>query len=350
MAKPRVVIAGAGFAGVKTAKALRGKADITLIAPTDRFVYLPLIHELVSENETPRGVSKRLTEIFQTATLIQGKVNAIEGKEAVLENGDRIPFDHFVSAVGAEPNDFGIPGVRDHTFSFYSISDALLANGNLKAAAARVYGRPVKVAVIGASFTGIEVGGEVKELMEKLDVDHEIVFLDAGQDIFPHQAKEFREGVWAALDELNMDVRMGSKITGVEKGRVILDGGEEVTADVILWCAGARTRQIEGVNPEVGLNLQDPDRDDVFVVGDAAMFPRELGIPKLAQTAEAQAPVVAHNILKPHRMKDYEMELKGVIVSIGQKRAVAQIGDTVLAGKIPWHLKKRLYKTKILLY
>ncbi|MGB1697206.1 MAG: NAD(P)/FAD-dependent oxidoreductase [Thermoplasmatota archaeon] len=349
MAKPRVVIAGAGFAGVKTAKALRGKADITLIAPTDRFVYLPLIHELVSENETPRGVSKRLTDIFQTATLVQGKVDAIEGKEAVLESGERIPFDYFVSAVGAEPNDFGIPGVRDHTFSFYSISDALLANGNLKAAAARVYGRPVKVVVIGASFTGVEVAGEVKELMEKLDVSHDIELLDAGTQIFPHQATEFQEGVSAALDELGLKVRMGATITGVEKGQVLL-GDEVVKADVILWCAGARPRHIEGVNPHTDLTLRDPDRDDVFIAGDAALFDRELGIPKLAQTAEGQAPIVAHNILHPDRMKSYELDLKGVIVSIGQKRAVAQIGDTVMAGKIPWHLKKRLYKTKILLY
>jgi NADH dehydrogenase len=348
--KPRVVIAGAGFAGVKTAKALRGKADITLIAPTDRFVYLPLIHELLSEKESPRTVSKRLTEIFQTATLVEGKVTAIEGKEAVLENGARVPFDYFVSAVGAEPNDFGIPGVREHTFAFYSISDALLANGNLKSAAARVYGRPVRVAIIGASFTGIEVGGEVKELMEKLDVDHEIQFLDAAKEIFPQQAKEFQDGIWKALIELGITVRMNEKIVGVEHEKVLIEGGEEVQADVILWCAGARTRQIAGVNPEVGLTLQDPDRDDVFVVGDAAMFPRELGIPKLAQTAEAQAPIAAHNILKPARMKEYEVDVKGIIVSIGQKRAVAQIGDTVMAGKIPWHIKKRLYKTKILLY
>lgn len=349
MAKPKVVIAGAGFAGVKTAKALRGKADITLIAPTDRFVYLPLIHELVSEHETPPSVSKRLSEIFQTATLVEDRVIAIDGKEAVTASGQRYPFDHFVHAAGAEPNDFGLPGVRDHTFSFYSIRDALLANGHLKAAAASVYGRPVRVAIIGASFTGVEVAGEVRELMTKLDVECDIDLLDAGNGIFPHQSKEFQEGVWKALEELDLKVRLGCRISEVQEGRVLM-GEETHEADVILWCAGARPRAIDGVDSNVGPTMQMIGRDDVWIVGDAANFPREMAVPKLAQTAEMEAPIVANNILKPERMKEYSVELKGVIVSIGQDRAVADVAGTTLTGKIPWHLKKRMYKAKIALY
>ena len=350
MAKPRVVIAGAGFAGVKTAKALRGKADITIIAPTDRFVYLPLIHELVSEHETPSSVSKRLSDIFQTATLVEDRVVAIEGNEAVTASGDRYPFDHFVHAAGAEPNDFGLPGVREHTFSFYSIRDALLANGHLKAAAASVYGRPVKVVLIGASFTGVEVAGEVRELMRKLDVECDIDLLDAGEDIFPHQSKEFRDGVWKALGEMDLNVRLGCRISIVNEGVVIMGNGpdkEAITADVILWCAGARPRTIDGVDPNVGANMQMAGREDVWVVGDSANFPREMGVPKLAQTAEQMAPIAAYNILHPDRMKDYRPELKGVIVSVGRDRAVAEMAGTTLTGKIPWHIKKRLYMAKI---
>lgn len=348
--KPNVVIAGAGFAGVKTAKALRGKANITLIAPTDRFVYLPLIHELVSEHETPRTVSKRLSEIFQTATLVEDRVVAIDGNEAVTASGARYPFDHFVHAAGAEPNDFGLPGVREHTFSFYSIRDALLANGHLKAAAASVYGRPVKVVIIGASFTGVEVAGEVRELMQKLDVDCTIDLLDAGTEIFPHQSKDFRDGVWQALGEMDLNVRLGCRISIVNEGVVLMGKGEDkeaIPADVILWCAGARPRTIDGVDPNVDSTMQMQGRDDVWVVGDAANFPREMGVPKLAQTAEQMAPVAAHNILHPDRMKPYAPELKGVIVSVGHERAVAEMAGTTLTGKIPWHIKKRLYKAKI---
>ncbi len=351
--KPRVVIAGAGFAGVKTAKALQGKAHITLIAPTDRFVYLPLIHELVSEHETPPSVSKKLSDIFETATLVEDRVIAIDGHEAITESGDRYPFDHFVHAAGAEPNDFGLPGVRDHTFSFYSIRDAILANGHLKAAAASVYGRPVKVVIVGASFTGVEVAGEVRELMNKLDVECDIDLLDAGDTIFPHQSEEFQTGVWNALEAMNLNVRLGCRIRMVNEGVVVIGAGDDkeaIPADVILWCAGARPRTIDGVDPNVGPTMQVHGREDVWVVGDAANFPREMGVPRLAQTAEGEAKVLAHNILNPHKLKDYKVEIKGIIVSVGRNRAVADLGGTIMTGTVPWHIKKRLYKAKIALY
>lgn len=326
---------------------------MTIIAPTDRFVYLPLIHELVSEHETPPSVSKRLSDIFQTATLVEDRVIGIDGHEAVTASGDRYPFDHFVHAAGAEPNDFGLPGVRDHTFSFYSIRDAILANGHLKAAAASVYGRPLKVIIVGASFTGVEVAGEVRELMRKLDVECSIELLDAGDDIFPYQSDEFRAAVWDGLNALDLQVRLRCRIAMVNESVVVMGKGkdkEAIPADVILWCAGARPRTIDGVDNDVGPTMQMKGRDDVWVVGDAANFPREMGVPRLAQTAEAEAKVLAHNILNPDKPKEYQADVKGIIVSLGQDRAVADMGGALLTGKVPWQIKKRLYKTKIRLY
>lgn len=355
--KRRVVIAGAGFAAVKLAKALRGKADVTVVAPTDRFVYLPLIHELISEHESPPSVSKPLRDILPGARLVESRVVAVEDKEAVTAEGDRLPFDVFVSAIGAEPNDFGIPGVREHTFSFYSVRDALLANGHLKAAAAEVYGRRVKVVIVGASFTGVEVAGEVRELMRKLDVACDIVLMDAAPRVFPNQSPEFQSAIHAGMQAMDLEVKLGQRISAVNDGVVIVapkGKGRRAAepADVILWCAGAKPRTIEGIDPEVGPTLRSASRGDVFVVGDAARFPPEMGVPRLAQTAEQQAPVAAYNILhinEPDQWREYRPELKGIIVSIGQDQAVAEIGGQVLKGKIPWHIKKRLYKAKIAL-
>ncbi len=353
MARKRVVVCGAGFAGVRVAKALEGKADVTLVAPADRFVYLPLIHEMLSEQQLPRDVTKPLRDIVPQATHIHEAAVAVEGNDLVTSGGHRIPFDQLVVAVGAEPNDFGIPGVRENTYSFYSVKDALLANAALKTAAVEIAGRPIRVVVVGASFTGVEVAGEAAELLRRLDFRYDIQLLDAADRIFPHQDDEFRQHVHDGLDRLGLRVRTDQRITRVEPGRVHVagdEGEEAVEADVVFWCAGARPRRIEGVDMTVRPTLQSTSRDDVFVLGDAAEFPREWGVPKLAQTAEAQSPVVAHNLLKPNRMMEYEPEVKGLIVSVGHNYAVADIGGTVLKGQIPWHIKRRLYKTKIALY
>lgn len=350
--KRRVVVLGAGFAGIKVAKRLESDCDVTMVAPTDRFVYLPLIHEVLSENVLPSTVTRPIDEILTRTKLVHGRATKVEDFEVVTAAGERLPFDDLVVAVGAEPNDFGVPGVQEHALSFYSVGDALRANATLKMMAAEITDRPLRVVVVGASFTGVEVAGEAATLLDKLGVEREITLLDALPEIFPHQNAEFRTGVHEGMDRLNLALRTNQRIVQVLPGEVRVHGEsqpEQVLADVVFWCAGAKARRVEGVNATARTTLQSIARDHIFLVGDAADFPREMGVPKLAQTAEEQAPIAAHNILNPDNPRHYKPNVKGLILSIGHKYAVAQIGDQVWTGQIPWHVKRGLYKAKIAL-
>jgi NADH dehydrogenase FAD-containing subunit len=351
--KRKVVVAGAGFAGVRVAKLLESDCEVTLVAPTDRFVYLPLIHEVLSENVRPAAVAKPLSEILPKTRFVHGRAQSVEDFELVTAAGERLPFDDVVIAVGAEPNDFGVPGVQEHALSFYSVGDALRANATLKMAATEVKDRPLRVVVAGASFTGVEVAGETAMLLDKISVEHEIVLLDAMDKIFPHQGEEFRTGVMKGIERLGMRLETGKRIASVESGDVRIaaaegKGPERVPADVVFWCAGAKPRRVQGVNPNVRPTLQSEARDHVWLVGDAADFPREMKVPKLAQTAEAQARLVAHNILARGDMEDYRPDIKGLILSIGHNFAVAELASgQVFTGAVPWHVKRNLYKARI---
>lgn len=349
MAKQRIVIAGSGFGGIKVAKALEGQADVTVVSPTDRFVYLPLIHEMLSEHRLPRDVTKRLSRILD-CDHVRARATAVDGNELILDSGDRIAFDRLVVAIGAEPNDFGLPGVRENTYSFYSVKDALLANAALKTAVAEQGDEPLRLAVCGAGFTGVEVAAEAAELLRRLDAPHEIVLLDALPELFLHQSDDFRAGIRAGLERLGIETQLGEMITRVAPGSVHVkeEGGErDIPAEVLFWCAGIRPRRIEGVDPAVDDTMQSHGRDDVWVLGDAAQFPRGLQVPKLAQAAEQQAPIVAHNVLHPERPMHYTPETKGIIASVGHSYAVAEIKGQVLTGKVPLHIKRQLYKAKI---
>ncbi len=353
--RERVVVAGAGFAGMRVAKGLEREMDVTLIAPTKQFVYLPLIHEVLSETVAPPAVTRDLAEILPETELVYGRVERLDGDTVVTSDGEAFPFDHLVVAVGAEPNDFGVPGVREHALSFYSVGDALRANATLKVAAAEAEGSPLRVAIVGASFTGVEVGGEVADLLDKLDVPREIVLLDALPMIFPHQGETFREGVRDGLKRQGLELRTEQMVKEVREDALVVAGDEDagedaevLAADVIFWCAGVRPRVLPGVTHQVRDTLQSWDREDVFVVGDAAQFPPERGVPRLAQTAEDQAKVAIHNVLHPDDPVAYEPNVKGLIVSIGHGYAVAELpGDKVFKGKVPWHIKRNLYKAKI---
>lgn len=346
---PRVVIAGAGFAGVRVAKGLEGHADVTVVAPTDKFVYVPMIHEVLSETSQPRDVARDLHELLPEAELVHGRAQAVESDELVTAAGERLPFDQLVVAIGAEPNDFGTPGVSEHALSFYTVGDALRANATLKHVSTEIGDRPLRVTVVGASFTGVEVAGEVADLLDKLDVDREITLVEAREEIFPHRSEDFRESVWEGLDRLDLEVELGTMVSEVREDAVAIRGADEpLPSDVTFWCAGVQPRTIGGVDPNVDRTLTCQARNDVYVLGDAASFPEALAVPKLAQTAEDQAKVAVHNLRQPEDPIAYEPEVRGLIVAIGEKYAVAEIeGGPVFKGRVPWHVKRNLYKVKM---
>ena len=349
MRRVRIVVAGAGFAGMNVAKELEGDHDVTLVAPTDRFVYVPLIHEVASDSVRPTEVYRDLRDVLPKTTLVHARAAKREGHELVTASGDRIAFDKLVVAIGSEPNDFGVKGVRDHALTFNNLGDALRANGSVKTVAAGLHPRPMRIVIVGAGFTGVEVAGELATLCDDLGVPREIVLLDALPEIFPRQGEEFRKRVEDGLAMLKLDLRTGQKITEVRPDAVMA-GGERIASDITFWCAGVRPRTIEGVDPNVKRTLQSVSDPDVFVAGDAARFPRELGVPQLAQTAEDQAKVVAWNVLYPEKMREYVPDVRGIIVSVGRKHAVAELkGGVVLSGNIPWHVKRMLYKARIAL-
>lgn len=352
--RPRVVIAGAGFAGMNVAKDLEGDCDVTLVAPTDRFVYVPLIHEVVSDNVLPPEVYRDLRDVLPRTTLVHGRAERVEGTDLVTSGGQRIPFDALVVAIGSEPNDYGVKGVKEHALTFNTLGDALRANGALKTAASDAVDRPLRVTIVGASFTGVEVAGEVAELLDNLEVPRRVILLDALPDIFPRQSQTFRDRVRDGLKRLDLELRTSQKIVEVRDDAVVVaqENGTfaEIPSDVTFWCAGVKPRALHGIDPNVRPTLQSVTRDDVFVIGDAARFPREMGVPMLAQTAEEQAETCAWNILYPERMRAYEPNVRGIILAIGHNFAAAEFkGGLVLAGNLPWHVKRRLYKAKIAL-
>jgi len=211
-------------------------------------------------------------------------------------------------------------------------------------------GQPLRVVIVGASFTGVEVAGEIATLLDKLDVPREIHLLEARDVVFPHQSAEFQKLVKGGLADLKLRLHLKQKITEVRADGVVVEGRGHVPADVTFWCAGVKPRGVDGVDPNVRPTTQSVARDDVFVVGDAARFPREMGVPQLAQTAEDEAKVCAWNVLYPAKPKLYEKDVRGIIVSIGEDHAVAELKNgMVLSGRIPWHVKRMLYKAKIAL-
>jgi NADH dehydrogenase len=149
------------------------------------------------------------------------------------------------------------------------------------------------------------------------------------------------------LSRFNVRVLTRTSVKRVDAGKVTVQAKSEeargIRSDLTFWCAGVRGRALPPLSMRVEWTLQSVERPDVFVVGDCARFPEP--VPQLAQTAEQEALVAAHNVLHPGAMRRFEPKIKGTILSLGPGYAVAELANgSVLTGKLPWHVKKQYYK------
>ncbi len=343
----RVVVAGAGFAGVKTAELLSEDHEVVLVAPRPRFTFLPLVHELVSEETVPVDIERGLDEIAP-ATYVHGTAAAVEDKRLVTEDRQRIRFDALVVAIGAEPHYFGVPGAREHALPLWSLHQALAVNVRLKRMLlASPEAGAYRVTVVGAGATGLEVATEAAAFFDRYDAPHQVRVLEMRPQIFPESRGRFRQEVRQGLKRMGVELLTQTVVREVTpEGPRVATGDEEervLASDVTVWCAGIRGRMVRPLGMHVDWTLRSVDRDDVWIAGDCARFPEP--VPQLAQTAEAQAEVVAHNVRHPDDPVEYEPKVKGTILSLGPGYAVAETGTgNVMAGKLPWHLKKQYYK------
>lgn len=350
MKKPEVVVVGTGFAGIRAAKKLEGKAKVTVVSPTDRFTFLPLVHELVSEESRPLAITRPVRDLLPKAKHVAGTAKALGEKSVLLENGDEIPFDNAIVAIGAAPHYFDTPGARENSLPFWSLEDGLRANAALKQLLLRPRGESVyRVVVVGAGATGLEVAGEAAAFFERYDAPYEVDVLEMRDAIFPQATKEFRTQVRKALERFHLRVLTRTAVKSIEPGRVVVQTRHEdprgIRSDLTFWCAGVRGRTLAPLSMQVDWHLRSVDRPDVLIVGDCARFPKEgAPVPQLAQTAEQQGAVAAYNVLHPDRPRRYEPKLKGTILSVGPGYAIAETGKAVLSGRLPWHVKKQYYK------
>ncbi len=351
--KPRVVIAGAGFAATEVGKRLAGKVDLTMVAPELRFTYRPLIHELVSEEIYPPECTKGLFSIVDNANLIRGKATRVDDKTLILDTGETVEFDTLVLSIGAETGYFGIPGAQEHTLPFWTVAHGLRANAVLKEILADARGNDLEpeIDVVGGGPTGIEVAGEVAAFLRRYGSKGKVRVIELLPEIFPRNSKEFRAKILDEVQRLGIELVTNTKVKRANHDSFIVerDGKEqEFRHNVALWCAGVKPRTLPPLTMEVDATLRSRDRDDVYILGDCATFPREMGVPKLAQTAADQGPIAVHNILNPKRPKAYVPKVKGIMVSVGPGYAVAELANgTVLAGNVPWHVKRNMYKYKL---
>jgi len=363
-----VVIVGGGFGGLYTALALaeqRSHPSILLIEPNPRFLFLPLLYELLSGELRSWEIAPRYDDLLagRGVAWLQDRVEGIDLKGRSLRTaaGRQIPWGQLVLACGGETDSFGIPGVERAALGFRSLTDVERLQdllGRLQRER-----RPLqRLAIVGAGPTGVELACKLADLAGDSAL---VELIEQGEQLLPHNRTFSREQALLALQRRDVRLRTRTRVTAVEPDRLRLitrQAEELLPVSGVIWTAGLRFRPplLEPEPPRDGRgrllchsDLRLRGHDDVFVVGDLAHLPGpedDDPLPSTAQVAFQQAPIAAANLLRAlagEPLQPFLFQELGEMMSLGVGEASLSGLGLNLAGPAAYQLRRLAYLARL---
>lgn len=376
---PRVVVIGAGFAGINAAKALAGApVRVTLVDRKNHHTFQPLLYQVALAVLSPAEIASPVRAIMRRAGNVEallGEVTGFDlGRRLVKIDGLDLPYDYLIVASGATHAYFGHPEWAHIAPGLKTIEDAieirrrvLLAFESAERQVVAGHKEPaLTFVVIGAGPTGVELAGAIADISKRY-MEHDfraidpskarIILLEGGPRVLPAYPEDLSASAEKQLTQMGIEVRTNAMVTGVEPGMVTV-GTETIPATVILWGAGVLasplgrmlgvpTDRAGRVNVEKDLSL--PGHPEVLVAGDLAAVKlrnkdgteMEGGklVPGLAPAAIQMGKFAARQIKRSVARKsreDFVYRNKGTLATIGRSHAVADLGKLHFSGYLAW--------------
>ena len=370
--RKRVVIVGAGFAGLSAAKRLANAPfDVTVVDRHNYHLFQPLLYQVATAGLSPADIASPIRGILgrqRNAEVLLAKVSDVEvSTKEVIAEGRRIPFDYLIVATGAEHAYFGhdwasyAPGLKtidDATYLRRRILLAFERAESVEDAAERR--RLLNFVVVGGGPTGVEMAGAIAELARRAlasdfrSIDPRcarIILIEAAPRLLTPFDPALSAAARRSLEQLGVEVRLSAGVTDCDCSGVSV-GRERIETRTIVWAAGVKASPAAewlGAGSDragrvrVQADLSVPGQPDIFVIGDAAAASGADGkpLPGVAPVAKQQGRYVADLLiartrartLPPFCYRDF-----GSMATIGRKRAVAQLAAVKLSGLTAWLL------------
>lgn len=292
----RLVIVGAGFAGMYAAlsaarlRDIEGvspeELEIALVAPEPTLVIRPRLYE-----PKPETLTAPLREMLESVNVVyvQGRVDTIDTQSRAVEivgtdsARQQLPFHRLVLACGSRLFRPNIPGLAEHGFSVDQLDDAIALDRHLHELLAWPISKMRDTVVIaGGGFTGIEVATEMPARLRAIlgkDATPRVIIVERNNAIAPDMGTGPRPIIEEALRKLAIETRLGVGVASLDKSGVVLTNGERIESATVIWAAGMRanplTAQIPAERDNFGRLLVDSSlrvasTPGVFATGDAA--------------------------------------------------------------------------------
>ncbi|RUO58733.1 NAD(P)/FAD-dependent oxidoreductase [Pseudidiomarina insulisalsae] len=393
--KQELVVVGGGAGGLELVTKLARKfrtnvnVNVTLVDRNLTHIWKPLLHEVAAGalDSDVDGVDYRVQAAdagfrFQPGELIDVdaeqrciRLAAIRddvGDEVVAER--TLNYTTLILAIGSVTNDFGIKGASEYCYFLDSVQQARRFHHTLMntflALQARKYSQPLKVAIVGAGATGVELSAELHKSAELIrsygfddfEMNHlQITLIELADRILPALPERIADSARDELESLGVKVRTGTPVTEATEKGFLMEDGELIEAPIKVWAAGVKAppflSKLKGLETNKGnqilarRTLQSSTHDSIFVMGDCAAVEQPDGsrVPPRAQAAHQMANHLYKAMLRQQKgrpLLNFKYRDHGSLISLSSYSAVGNLMGNLTKGsmKVEGFLARIIYK------
>ena len=371
--KARVVVVGAGFAGLTVVRALRGRqVEMVLVDRHNYHTFTPLLYQVASALLDPSEVAHPIRGLVRPIHNLEVRMAEATGidlaRRRLLTDVEPLAYDFLVLCTGSATNYFQIEGLADSAFGLKDLEQALvLRNQVLRRFEEASWTEDperrrmlLTFAVVGGGPTGVEFSGALSELIRGVLAkdfpsvyirETRILLLEAAPHLLAAFLPPLRESARRTLARRGVEVLLERTVSGAGEDHIELSDGERIDVGTVIWTAGVRAGDLaatlavehgRGGTVKVGPTLQLAGHPEVFVIGDLAAVEQDgAQLPQLIPPAMQEAKHVARAILRAlagERPEPFRYADPGMMATIGRNAGVAEIGPIRMSGFAGWIL------------
>ena len=344
--QPIVLILGGGFGGLYTALRLSQlpwdnspKPKITVVDRNDRFVFYPLLYELLTGELQTWEIAPPFVELLQNTGIMfhQGVVSNINLQEKRVKFQDNLEIicDRLVLALGGETPTKSTPGVASHAYTFRTIHDVCQLEKQLQLLTESNTGK-IRVVIVGGGYSGVELACK---LADRLGDRGRLRLVEISDFILCNSPDYNRKAATRALDARRVFIDLNTKVKAIAQGSITLEykgTTDTIPVDLVIWTIGNEVSPViqsldchknqQGQKIVVFPTLRLVEHPHIFALGDIAEFINTKGkeFPATAQVAFQQSDYVAWNIwatLTNRPLLPFQYQNLGEMMTLGVNNA-----------------------------
>ena len=365
----RVVIVGAGFAGLSLARKLsKSDYEVVLMDKNNYHQFQPLFYQVAMAGLEPSSISFPLRKVFQKSKNVIIRICeliSIDSENNTVDTSlGSLKYDHLVLSMGATTNFFGNKELEANSLTMKSTEDALFLRNEIlldyeTALLTEDYDTRqgyIDIVIVGGGATGVELAGALAEMrnfilpkdykeLDNSEVD--IYLIQNGEKLLEGMSEKSSAKALKFLQKIGVEVLLKTRVTEVKEEFVNTNTNRSIRARKVIWAAGVTCKTIEGLRSDcycrgnrvaVGRDHLVKGYDNIYALGDLAFMEEQKypdGHPQVAQVAIQQAKNLAKTLLgksnKPFKYKDL-----GSMATIGRNKAVVDFPSFSFSGFFAW--------------